>query len=234
VTISLPPHSSHLLQPLDVGCFSVLKRRYSQEIEVFIKAHINHITKAEFFITFQKAYNRTMTKENIKAGFSGAGLFPYNPQAVLSKLDVKLRTPTPKGPPPTDPWTSQTPSNPTEALSQTELVRTKITCHQGSSPTPIFEATTQLAKGTEVLAHRLTLAEARISTLERAKRTHIHQGGALSIGEAKDLLIQKEVDVQVAADQKASSSTTYRCSKCGRARHNIRTCRIDAEMVDVQ
>lgn len=243
MTISLPPHSSHLLQPLDVGCFSVLKRRYSQEIEVFIKAHINHITKAEFFIAFQKAYNRTMTKENIKAGFSGAGLFPYNPQAVLSKLDVKLRTPTPTGPLPTDPWTSQTPSNPTEALSQTELVRTRITCHQGSSPTPIFEATTQLAKGTEVLAHRLTLAEARISTLERAnealskrrraKRTYIHQGEALSIGEAKDLLIQKEVDVQVAADQKASSSTTYRCSKCGRAGHNMRTCRIDAEMVDV-
>jgi formylmethanofuran dehydrogenase subunit E len=93
------------------------------------------------------------------------------------------------------------------------------------------------------LAYRLTLAEARISTLERAnealskcrraKRTQIHQGGALSIGEAKDLLAQREVDVQVAADQKASSSTTYRCSKCGRAGHNMRTCRIDAEMVDV-
>jgi len=70
-----------------------------------------------------------MTKENIKAGFSGAGLFPYNPQAVLSKLDVKLHTPTPTGPPPTDPWTSQTLSNLTEALSQTELVRTRISCH---------------------------------------------------------------------------------------------------------
>jgi hypothetical protein len=58
--------------------------------------------------------------------------------------------------------------------------------------------------------HRLTLAEARISTLERAnealskcrraKRTQIHQEGALSIEEAKDLLTQKEVDVQVATD----------------------------------
>jgi hypothetical protein len=78
VTISLSPHSSYLLQPLDVECFSVLKRRYSQEIEVFIKAHINYITKVEFFIAFQKAYVRTMTKENIKTEFSEAGLFPYN------------------------------------------------------------------------------------------------------------------------------------------------------------
>jgi hypothetical protein len=78
VTISLSSHSSHLLQLLDVKCFSVLKRRYSQEIEVFIKAYINYIMKAEFFIAFQKAYNRTITKKNIKAEFSRAGLFPYN------------------------------------------------------------------------------------------------------------------------------------------------------------
>ncbi|ERF70741.1 hypothetical protein EPUS_05093 [Endocarpon pusillum Z07020] len=36
--------------------------------------------------------------ENIKAGFQGTGLVPYDPQAVLSKLDIKLRTPTPTGP----------------------------------------------------------------------------------------------------------------------------------------
>jgi hypothetical protein len=103
VTISLSPHSSHLLQLLDVKCFSVLKRRYSQEIEVFIKAHINYITKVEFFIAFQKAYVRTMTKENIKAEFSEASLFPHNSQAVLSKLDVKLHTPTSTEPSSTDP-----------------------------------------------------------------------------------------------------------------------------------
>jgi hypothetical protein len=60
------------------------------------------------------------------------------------------------------------------------------------------------------LTYKLTLAEARISTLERAnealskchrtKRTQIHQGEALSIEEAKDLLAQREVNVQVAAD----------------------------------
>ncbi|KAF1925377.1 DDE-domain-containing protein, partial [Didymella exigua CBS 183.55] len=32
-TLCMPPHSSHLLQPLDVGCFSLLKRAYSREVE---------------------------------------------------------------------------------------------------------------------------------------------------------------------------------------------------------
>jgi hypothetical protein len=56
ITLCLPPYSSHLTQPLDVGYFSVLKRIYGRQIETFIKAHINHITKVEFFLAFHSAY----------------------------------------------------------------------------------------------------------------------------------------------------------------------------------
>jgi putative NADPH-quinone reductase len=31
ITLQMPPHSPHLLQPLDVGCFSPLKRAYGDE-----------------------------------------------------------------------------------------------------------------------------------------------------------------------------------------------------------
>jgi hypothetical protein len=95
ITLGLPPHSSYLTQPLDVRCFSVLKRAYGRQIETFIKAYINHITKAEFFLAFTTAYKAA---QNAQAGFRGAGLVPFNPQAVLSKLDVKLRTSTPPRP----------------------------------------------------------------------------------------------------------------------------------------
>ncbi|KAL9563896.1 hypothetical protein ACKAV7_011931 [Fusarium commune] len=36
-----------------------------------------------------------MTEKNIKAAFRGAGLAPLDPESVISKLDVQLRTPTP-------------------------------------------------------------------------------------------------------------------------------------------
>jgi hypothetical protein len=65
VAVGLPPHSSHLTQPLDVACFEVLKRNYRYKLDIFIKAHITHITKTEFFIAFQEAYRKTMTKKNI-------------------------------------------------------------------------------------------------------------------------------------------------------------------------
>ena len=125
---------------------------------------------------------------------------PFDPQVVLSKLDVKLRTPTPPRASSTDvdPWVSQTPSNPTEALVQITLVRNRITRHQGSSPTPLFETIKSLAKGTERLAHENTLLSAEVRTLRaanealskrrRAKKTRIRQGGALTVEDAQDII----------------------------------------------
>jgi hypothetical protein len=97
---------------------------------------------------------------------------PFDPEAILSKLDVKLRTPTPSRPSTanTHPWVSQTPSNPTEALSQTTLVRNQIACHQGSSPTLLFETVATLAKGTERMAHEMTLLSAEVRTLRAANK----------------------------------------------------------------
>ena len=94
-TLCMPPHSSHLLQPLDVGCFSPLKRAYSREVESLMRDHINHITKLEFLPAFKAAFDRSFTSTNICSAFRGAGLVPLQPETVLSKLDVQLRTPTP-------------------------------------------------------------------------------------------------------------------------------------------
>jgi hypothetical protein len=92
IPIRLPPYLSHLTQPLDVACFRPLKRAYSREIELYIKAYINHITKTKFLIAFKNAFFKLITKQNAQAGFRGAGIIPFNLEAVLSKLDIRLRT----------------------------------------------------------------------------------------------------------------------------------------------
>ncbi len=38
ITIYLPAYSSHLIQPLNISCYSVLKKIYSAKIKHFIKA----------------------------------------------------------------------------------------------------------------------------------------------------------------------------------------------------
>lgn len=243
ITLCLPAHSSHLTQPLDVGCFSVLKRLYGRELEAFIKCHINHITKTEFFIAFKAAHHTTMTAENIKAGFRGTGLVPYDPQAIILKLDVKLRTPTPTGPPlpDADPWVSQTPYNAAETVSQSAHIRSRISNHQGSSPTTLFSAIKQLAKGSEMMAHEMTLMRDELRTLRqanlalakrrRAKRTRLQAGGALTVEDALALVAEKDAVVRQSGRRPAeegvaetAAPTARRCGNCGKTGHNIRTC----------
>jgi hypothetical protein len=97
ITLYMPAHTSHLLQPLDIGCFRPLKKAYGREIEHLIRCSITHISKTEFFSAFYAAFQATFTERNIKEGFKGAGITPFNPENVISKLDVQLRTPTPPG-----------------------------------------------------------------------------------------------------------------------------------------
>ena len=83
-----------------------------------------------------------------------------------------MQTPTPATPPSgdVDLWVSQTPHNPTDALSQTILVKNRIARHEGSSPTPIFKIVAALAKGIELLAHQLTLITAENRILREANQ----------------------------------------------------------------
>ena len=92
----MPAHSSHLLQPLDVGCFAPLKKAYSRQIENLVRSRITHISKEAFIPAFVEAFKATMTKANIQGGFKGAGLVLYDLEVVISQLDIKLFTPTPK------------------------------------------------------------------------------------------------------------------------------------------
>lgn len=91
----MPPHSYRLLQPLDVGCFSPLKRAYGDAISVLARNRIHHISKETFLSAFKKTYYKAITLENICGGFRGAGLIAHDYHVVLSQLNVVLRTPTP-------------------------------------------------------------------------------------------------------------------------------------------
>jgi hypothetical protein len=106
IPLCMPAHASHLLQPLDVGCFAVLKKAYGREIEHLIRCSITHISKTEFLPAFYTAFKATFTESNIRGGFRGAGIAPFDPENVISKLDVQLRTPTPpeEATQPSTPW----------------------------------------------------------------------------------------------------------------------------------
>jgi hypothetical protein len=170
VTLCMPPHSSHLLQPLDVGYFSLLKKAYGQEIEHLIRCSITHVSKIEFFPAFYAAFQATITEKNIKAAFKGAGLVPLDPESVVSKIDVRLRTPTPaeEVASPSTPWVSKTPKTVLEAQFQCEYLDRRIRRHKSSSPESILGALKSLAKGTKAIMHENALLRAENQDLRQA------------------------------------------------------------------
>jgi hypothetical protein len=86
---------SHLLQPLNIVPYLLLKRYYGDRILLLARSCIYYINKETFLLAFKEAYKKTFTLENVRAGFQGARLVLYNLEAVLLKLDMQLRTPTP-------------------------------------------------------------------------------------------------------------------------------------------
>jgi hypothetical protein len=87
-----------------------------------------------------------------------------NPEVVLSKLEVKPRTPTPPLPGPTT-WQPKTPSNAWEIEAQTTLILKRIRDHKSSSPDSIIEMVLQVKKGSTIKVHLHTLLKARVATL---------------------------------------------------------------------
>jgi hypothetical protein len=82
----------HLLQPLNIAYFALLKRSYSNSILALVCNYIYYISKETFLLAFKAAYKHTFTKENAYAGYRGARLVLFNLDAVLLKLNVRLRT----------------------------------------------------------------------------------------------------------------------------------------------
>jgi hypothetical protein len=88
----MPAYLLYLLQPLNVGYFSPLKRAYSNKISSLVRYSTKQIKKEAFLLAFKVAFKKVIIKENIYAGFRGARLVLYNLEAVILKLNVVLHT----------------------------------------------------------------------------------------------------------------------------------------------
>jgi hypothetical protein len=82
ILICMPPHFSHLLQPLDVSCFAVLKRQYGQLVEKQMRDGFNHVNKLDFLTVFLEARTAAYKPETIRNGFTVTGLVSFNPDRV--------------------------------------------------------------------------------------------------------------------------------------------------------
>jgi hypothetical protein len=232
LTLCMPAHSLHILQPLDVVMFSPSKRKYSECVRDLAHKRVFHINKEGFLPAFKDAFFYVFIKENCQKAFEASGLVPINAQVVLDRLEVRLHTP-PAASLPDMLWQSKTPSNTYEFGSQSKLVCDSFL----RSPVKAQAGFLQLIKGGELMLHENALQRAWIHELEEQlaeitkrksrKRKRIQQGGTMEYGEAAT---QVAAELSVAAgrpkrtcgggDYEGAQPALRRCGICGRTGHN--------------
>jgi hypothetical protein len=177
LTLCKPPHSLHILQPLDMVCFLPLKRKYSMRVRDLARKRIFHINKEGFLPIFKDAFVDVFTEANCCRAFEVPGLIPLNAQVVLDCLKVRLH-PLPQPPPEDIPWQSKTPSNMHEFGFQSKLLSNSLT----RLPVIVQAGFSQLVKGGELMLHQNALQAAQITELEEqsaaiTKRKRVNRSG---------------------------------------------------------
>ena len=83
VMFCLPPHSTHVAQPLDVSFFRPLKVYWSEACHKFMQNNPGRVvTKYQFSPLFAEAWYKAIRPGNLVAGFVKARVCPFNPEAI--------------------------------------------------------------------------------------------------------------------------------------------------------
>ena len=105
----LPAHSTHLTQPLDVGCFQPMKHYHSEAVDQSVRLGQNKFDRLDFLAAFSQIRSQTFTKTTIRSAFRKTSLVPQNPTIVLHKIRNTQAATRSNTPPPPIPVLAQTP-----------------------------------------------------------------------------------------------------------------------------
>lgn len=246
----MPSHSSHLLQPLDVGCFAPLKRAYGRFVSDLARRGYNHIEKIDFLIDYQRARLEAFQLATIQNSFAASGLVPVNAERVLNKLNISLRTPSPLSSRPSSrssQFTPKTPRTVVQLLKQASMLKYLLKQRSNSPPSPSKTILDQIIKGHCISLHNTALLAQDNTNLraanERIKKKHnrstrqIPCEEGLTVEEGLQLIAQIDLpaeapaveshvqgELPIQADQPAKRAPP-RCSGCREIGHRINTCK---------
>jgi hypothetical protein len=85
-----PPHSTHMLQALDVSMFKPLSTAYSNEVSAFMERSqgLTSMSKRDFFPLFYRAWQISFKETTILKAFEATGLLPFNPEVILKRFNT--------------------------------------------------------------------------------------------------------------------------------------------------
>lgn len=92
----LPSHTTHKLQPLDVGCFGPMQKRWIARCEEIAQTLGRRVRKEEFVKEYLSVRDASITPEVVHAAWRKTGLYPFDPD-IFTEADFA----------PSRPWSTQ-------------------------------------------------------------------------------------------------------------------------------
>jgi hypothetical protein len=87
ICVALPPHTSHLLQPLDVGVFHSFKAAWNKNLRAWLKENGHRKPqKEEIWNIILPAMKKSHTVGNIQGGFRKTGIYPLNREMITEEM----------------------------------------------------------------------------------------------------------------------------------------------------
>lgn len=87
ILLSLPPHTTHKLQPLDVGFFKPLQTYYDRYIDRWLRNHPGRtFTEYQVAEALKEAYGKAASIETASKAFENCGIWPFNPE-IFNEAD---------------------------------------------------------------------------------------------------------------------------------------------------
>lgn len=90
VVLTLPPHTSHRMQPLDRTVYGPLKAYYNASLDSWQRNHPGReVTIYDVASLSSNPFTLAMSKSNITSGFKSTGISPFNPD-VFTEQDFVM------------------------------------------------------------------------------------------------------------------------------------------------
>ena len=88
IVLIVPPHTTHRLQPLDVGCFAPLSHYFSKAVSDLMTKGNGFVrnSKQLFWSPFKPAFTARLSEANILSAFKKTGIWPMDQSIVIDVL----------------------------------------------------------------------------------------------------------------------------------------------------
>lgn len=87
--ICFPPHTTHRVQPAEVGFMRPLSIFYDRALTAWLRSNGKVLSQLQVAEVFGQAFIRAATMPTAIIAFKACGISPYNPQIFTEDTDIQ-------------------------------------------------------------------------------------------------------------------------------------------------